>query len=80
MSKRNTIAEMWAHFDRVDIAPEASDLQRDEMQRAFYAGASSVAPLFIREDTIEGMLEEVSRVLAELKTWKAIRDAKVRSR
>lgn len=43
----NTIADQWATFDRL-ILRSASDVQRREMRRAFYAGIHS-ALIFMRD-------------------------------
>jgi|SRR5882724_8679276 len=41
-----TISGNWGHFERLDIAPDAPDVQRQEMKRAFIAGAGSVLLLW----------------------------------
>lgn len=51
----NTIAENWAHFMMVDMAPDAPDVQRHEMKRAFYAGAASIMLLVVRAAVSEGL-------------------------
>ena len=37
-----TITGNWNYFERVDIHPDARDVQRQEMKRAFVAGAGSI--------------------------------------
>lgn len=46
--KYNTIAENWAHFLMVDMSPDAPEVQRHEMKRAFYAGAASIMSLVVQ--------------------------------
>lgn len=41
-----SIAGNWRHFERVDIAPEAPEIQRKEMRRAFNAGVGSILLLW----------------------------------
>lgn len=70
-----TLAANWEHFEKVDIAPTAPAIQRSEMQRAFYAGASTglAQACFAQEsgDFPGGIAE----LLAELKAWRGMRKA-----
>ena len=38
----NTIAEQWALFERAVMPKDAPPVQRQEMRRAFYAGAEAM--------------------------------------
>lgn len=54
----------WQHFRRVDIAPEAPDVQVAEMRKAFYAGMASGAKLgdrFGLESNLAAMKEHIAR-------------------
>ncbi len=52
-----TIAENWAHFLMVDMPPDAPEVQRSEMKRAFYAGAASIMLLLVRAVVSEGLTQ-----------------------
>lgn len=41
----NTIAEQWAIFEMLVMPKDASPVQRQEMRRAFYAGAEAMLRL-----------------------------------
>ena len=75
-----TIVANWAHFEKVDIAPGAPQIQRDEMQRAFMAGASSGIILSLIAIESSNATVELKKLHAELATWKALRDMKARGR
>lgn len=72
-----TIAANWAHFDKVDIAPNAPQIQRDEMKRAFYAGASSALLLSVVATSAKDPHAEIAALNAELATFLTIRKASV---
>lgn len=75
-----TLAANWEHFDRVDIAPTAPQIQRDEMKRAFYAGCSSAMAIASDATAKRCFWEEMAKVLAELQTFRALQKAYYRSR
>jgi hypothetical protein len=58
-----TIAENWAHFLMVDMPPGAPEIQRNAMQRAFYAGAASSLLLAVRA---AGDVNAIKRITNEL--------------
>jgi imidazolonepropionase-like amidohydrolase len=73
-----TLAANWDHFSKVDIAPDAPQIQREEMKRAFYAGASSGMLLVVvacdgKSD--EEFAIEVLKLNAELCLFSALRKA-----
>lgn len=73
-----TIEANWDHFEKVDIAPTAPQIQRDEMKRAFYAGASSGMLLTViahNGKTLQEALQEVAKLNAELMAYAALRKA-----
>lgn len=75
-----TIGENWAHFERIDIAPTAPKVQRDEMQRAFYAGAATGLAQACFAHYSGDFAGELSKLIAEVRTWKALRVAQRTSR
>lgn len=73
-----TLLANWEHFEKVDIAPTAPPIQRHEMQRAFYAGASSGMALACFAWDSGDFPGGIAELLAELKAWKAMRNARDR--
>ncbi len=71
-----TVAANWEHFNRVDIAPSAPQIQRDEMQRAFMAGVSSGLVLALAAEQSDDFAAGLARINAELVAWAAMRKAK----
>jgi len=64
----DTMATEWAHFERVDIAPIAPEVQRMEMRKAFYAGIGSGVKLSLQRTP--------QSVLAEMKEYMAAEDSR----
>lgn len=62
----------------MDIAPTAPPIQRNEMQRAFYAGVSTGMALSCFAQESGNFAGEMAELLAELKAWKAMRNARDR--
>ncbi|MGK2897241.1 MAG: hypothetical protein ACSLE9_00940 [Burkholderiaceae bacterium] len=73
----NTIAHQWGLFATLVIPKDASPVQRQEMRRAFYAGAEGLARIqyavgdaSISEDAgvqiLEGVNDELRRFAAEV--------------
>lgn len=52
--KTQTIAQMWISFSKSVVPPNASIIQRTEMKKAFYAGATSLL------SAMKGMDESLS--------------------
>lgn len=73
-----TIEKNWTHFDGVDIAPNAPDVQRREMRRGFMAGAASALMLAVDAYFNADFVEEVRKLQAELGTYLTIANAKRR--
>ena len=69
MTDPTNIAEHWAHFASVDIHPDAPQAQRNEMERAFMAGAISAVHLFALCVTHKDYAERISDLAAELEAW-----------
>lgn len=67
-----TISENWEHFNKVDIAPTAPQVQRDEMQRAFLAGVSSGIVLTIMANEQPASLEAIKKLVSELEMYIAV--------
>lgn len=38
----NTVQEQWSSFEKMVISPNAPEVQRTEMRRAFYAGVEAM--------------------------------------
>lgn len=65
------IGQLWASFDRNVIPATAGAVQRQEMRRAFYAGAQAFLGMVLRQvsagddvnDDDEAMMEEVTAEL-----------------
>lgn len=69
-----TIAELCAEFDRIVIPSTASETQRREMRKAFYAGAHAlfhmmVAMLDPGTEPTEDDLRAMDRIATELQAW-----------
>ena len=60
--KRLLMAEQWDYFSRAVMPPDASAVQRQQMRRAFYAGAETI--LF---RVIQGFAPEDEPTEADLK-------------
>jgi hypothetical protein len=73
-----TIEANWRHFNDVDIAKAAPELQRSEMYRAFMAGAGSALMLAIDAHTYGDFRTEAVKLFAELGSYLAIADARRR--
>lgn len=67
--KPTPLATAWSSFSAKVIPAEASELQRREMRRAFYAGASAALGAMVnigvgsplnRQERIEGVLAELA--------------------
>lgn len=69
--KRKTLLENWEHFEDVDLAPDAPAIQRDEMMRAFYAGASSACAIIAQANIRDGdaVHKALERMLVEQKAF-----------
>lgn len=61
----DTLASEWAHFEKVDIAPTAPDVQRMEMRKAFYAGIASGVKLSQLYTVEENLAEIHAHIEAE---------------
>lgn len=70
-----TVRANWDHFEKKDIAPNAPQIQRDEMQRAFMAGFSSGLLLSIIAHQSEDVVGELAKLNSELMAWSAMRKA-----
>lgn len=75
-----TLAANWEHFEKVDMAPNAPQVQRDEMKRAFYAGSSSVMAIASDANARGSFWDEMAKLLSELQAFKALQKAHYRSR
>lgn len=77
-----TLEANWEHFEAVDIAPQAPQVQRDEMKRAFMAGASSGMLLtviaYTTGKTPHEAVAQVAKINAELMAYAAVRKAAAR--
>lgn len=62
----DTMASEWSHFQSMDIAPSAPEVQRMEMRKAFYAGIASGVKL--------GLLRTKETNLAEMREYIAAED------
>ena len=60
-----TMATEWAHFESADIAPDAPEVQRMEMRKAFYAGLSSGIKLSLQRTAFENVAEMHEYIAAE---------------
>lgn len=76
----NTIDAQWRTFERLVMPEEASDLQRREMRRAFYAGFESALMMNLRvaaesEDAgvamLEGLHQEARMFARDVATGRA---------
>lgn len=76
-TKANSISEVWEEFDRTCLLDKASDIQRTEMRKVFYAGALSILEMQLelsRKDLtddvmalfLESWLEECAIFFLEL--------------
>lgn len=68
----STMLGNWQHFERVDIAPEASDLQRHEMRRSFGAGAASVLLLWAQTLGTPNARKRCQEVSDDLKRFRKL--------
>lgn len=63
-----TVAANWEHFATKDISPNAPEIQRSEMKRAFMAGVSSGLVLAIvahQSQDVNGALLKINAELGE---------------
>ena len=78
----NTIQEQWEQFESLVINPNAPDVQRSEMKRAFYAGAQAllnvewaIADTSLSDDAVvemlEGCYQEIQMFADQVKQGKA---------
>lgn len=73
----NTVAAEWSQFEAMVVAPSAGAVQREQMELAFYGGASAVLAMYHRiageasEDAavgiLQGLHEEVSAYAARVR-------------
>lgn len=73
-----TLEANWANFNAVDVAPDAPDVQRREMRRAFMAGAASSLMLAVDAHFFADFRAEVMKLQAELRTYLALANARRR--
>lgn len=68
-----TIAENWAHYLMVDMPPGAPEIQRNAMQRAFYAGAASCLLIagHAAADMAAGDMAAIEKMANELREFGA---------
>ena len=63
-----TIREEWADFEQMVVPKEATQLQRKEMQKSFYAGFSSALYILTKEVTMlsdDDAEEALSKLIRE---------------
>lgn len=70
-----TVAANWEHFEKVDIAQNAPDIQRFEMKRAFMAGLSSGLVLALNAHASGDTATEMLKLNAELLTYSTLMHA-----
>lgn len=63
-----TVADQWQTYRQTVMHPEAPDLQINECQMAFYAGAAAMYSLFMRATEAELTDEEGADCLETLQT------------
>lgn len=64
-----SIFEQWTSFNRQVVPPDASPIQREEMRRSFYAGATAMMGLMLTATAPENeqdCLDNLSALEAEL--------------
>lgn len=59
-----TIAEAWSYFQNRVVYPKAPQIQKDEMRKAFFAGAASCFDLMM--DISASPTKEANAKMAEL--------------
>lgn len=74
MPKRLLMAEEWNHFASYILPPNAPSVQRQEMRRAFYAGAQSILFRIVKtlapeSEVTEADLRIMSDVYEELQDF-----------
>ncbi|WP_088893147.1 hypothetical protein [Leptolyngbya ohadii] len=76
MAKEFTIRQKWQQFERSVMPIDASPIQKQEMRRAFYAGAFALLDIVAQIGSDESISEEAGALLldkieAELKAFQA---------
>ena len=67
----NTIRDSWTHYLIVDMPPGAPEIQRNAMERAFYAGAASCILIAARAaiDLANGDLAVIEKLNIEMREF-----------
>lgn len=65
MMKRLRMAEQWSEFSKHIIPSDAPQVQKQEMRRAFYAGAAAYQSILVTEVSINSEMTDADLKLAD---------------